>query len=253
MLEVAENPRAVIGGNQPPKAEPTPYEAMKTHIEDLYEEALGFLDGEPITTQAQADAVDRLKAMALEAEKDGDEKRKVEAKPFDDGKKEVQERWNPLVHKETGKCRQIITTCNKALTPFLLAEQKKLDDAAAEKSKLAADVAEAARAAHAAAAPDDLGATAKAEELLREATAVARDAKQAGSTRALASGGGRKSSGLVSYWITTLTDRRIALNHFMVTQPEALAAWLIEQAEKDVASGVRAIPGFTITEDKRAR
>lgn len=62
------NDRAVIGGNNPP--EPTPFELSKQAIEDLYEEARQWLDGDPVSTQAQADALNTLQARIKDAAKE---------------------------------------------------------------------------------------------------------------------------------------------------------------------------------------
>jgi hypothetical protein len=239
-----------IGHNNPP--EPTPYEAMKIHIEDLFDEAKNFLDGEPVTTQEMADAIDKLKAMALEAEKDGDGLRKVEAKPFDDGKKEVQERWNPLVNEKTGKCRQIISTCNTALAPFLKAKQDAINAEAARQQKIADDLAAEALAKHKAANLDNLADKDEAEQALKVAAQAQRLATQTSSTRAQAKGG-RRATSLRDVYTPELTDAMEALKHYRADRPETLKAWLIEQAEGDIFGGVRAIPGFNIKHDQVAR
>lgn len=241
---------AAIGHNQPP--EPTPYEAMKIHIEDLFDEAKNFLDGEPITTREMADAIDRLKAMALEAEQEGELKRKAEAKPFDDGKKAVQERWNPLVHKDTGKCRTIIATCNKALAPFLKAKQDAINAEAARQQKIADDLAAEALAKHQAATADNLAASDEAEQAMKVAAQAQRLADQTSNTRAQAKGG-RRATSLRDVWTPELTDAMEALKHYRADRPEVLKAWLIEQAEGDIFAGKRAIPGFNIKHDQVAR
>lgn len=253
-------PIAGIGDNNPPEdiAPPvalTPYETMKIHIDDLFEEAVQWLDGDPVTTQAQADAIDKLKAMALEAEKTGEAERKAEAKPFDDGKKAVQDKWNPLVHKDTGKCRKIIKTCNTALAPFLKAEQDRINAAAAAKQAEADRLAEEARRAHRMANPDNLAEQDAAEQRIREAQFAQKDANRASKERAQAHGGGRATS-LRDVYTPVLVDPALALRFYKETQPEALKAWLVEQAEFDVGRGLRApdaIPGFRIDHDQVAR
>mgnify|MGYP006871987512 CR=1 FL=1 len=47
--EIAENPRAVIGGNAPP--EPTPFDLVCENVESVYLEAKNWLDGAAIETQ----------------------------------------------------------------------------------------------------------------------------------------------------------------------------------------------------------
>jgi hypothetical protein len=101
------NQVATIGHNSPP----TPFDDIETRINDLYEEAKMWLDGEEVTEQKQADALNTLASQIREAAKEAEEMRKAEAKPFDDGKKAVQERYNPLIQKgkETLSSRKKLT------------------------------------------------------------------------------------------------------------------------------------------------
>ncbi len=57
---------------------------------------------------------------------------------------------------------------------------------------------------------------------------------------------------LRSVWTPTLTDPCAALKHYRERQPDELKAWLLSQAEKDVRAGARSIPGFEISETKKA-
>lgn len=240
---MATNPRVVIGGNNPP--EPTPYEAIKLHIDDLMETAQGFLDGEPITTQAVADEVGKLLAEARLAEKAAEEQRKIEAKPFDEGKAAVQVRYKPL----TERCALVSTTAKRALAPFLAAEQAKRDAEAAEARRIADAKAAEAREALRAADATNLAAREHAEALLKEAGRADKAANRASKDKVMVAGGARSVSQR-SVWTPTLTDRRAALNHYAKVQPEALTEWLIGQAQADVRAGARTIPGFVISEEK---
>jgi len=243
---VSDNPRVVIGDNNPP--EPTPYEAISLHVSDLAETAQGFLDGEPITTQVMADEVGKLLAAAREAEKAAEAQRKIEAKPFDDGKAAVQALWTPI----KAKCSLVSDTAKKALAPFLEAEQAKRDAAAVEARKEAEAKAKAAQDALRAIDATNLAEREAAEQLLKDAGKAERLANKAEKGKALVAGGARSVS-LRSVWSAELTDRREALSHYMREQPDALADWLIDQANKDVAAGVRSIPGFTIKDKKVAQ
>jgi len=243
------NAPAPIGHNQPPM---TPYETIALHIDTLMETAQGFLDGEPITTQAVADEVGKLLDEARQARAAAEEQRKLEAKPFDDGKKAVQALWTPLTDEKTGKCALIASTAKKALAPFLAAEQARKDEAAAEARRIADAAAEKAREALRTAEPTDLASRENAEALLKAADKAAKDATRAGKDKALVAGGARSVS-LRSVWTPTLIDPVAALKHYKETQANALKDWLLEQAVKCVAAGARAIPGFEITETKVAR
>jgi hypothetical protein len=237
-----------MGHNNPPES--TPYENFKAYIDDLAFEAKNFLDGKPIETEEQAAAVSKILNDARKARTDADAQRKVEAKPFDDGKAAVQALWTPLTDEKKGRCAQIAETCKQVLAPWLKKiEDKQAAEAEAAKAE-AARLAQIALDAHKASA-GNLEALEDAERLLSAAKAAAVDAAKAGKARAQVRGGGRATS-LRSEWTPTLTDSVEALKHYRATKPDALKEWLTEQACKDVHAGARAIPGFTITEERKA-
>lgn len=248
MNALAPDPRLSIGGNNPP--EETPFEAIKVHIDDLYAEAKGFLDGEPIATQGQADAVSNLLNMIREAEKVADAERVKENEPFDTGKAQVQARYAPLIGKTktvTGKTVLAADACKAALAPWLL----KLDTERREReaaARWAADEAAAkAAAAFRAADTSDLDAREAANALAEDARKAEQAAKAAANAKATVKGDGR-AVGLRSTWTPTLSDPRAALNHYAVAQPERIKTLLLDLAAEDVRAGKRTIPGFTVTE-----
>jgi hypothetical protein len=113
-------PRLNIGGNNPP--EPTPYELVKTEIDDLFAEARHFLDGEPVSTPEIAEAIQTLMRRIQAAATKAEVARVDENKPFDEGKAEVQARYNALIGKTTkitGKTHMAVELCKQALTPWL--------------------------------------------------------------------------------------------------------------------------------------
>lgn len=231
-----------IGHNSPPVA------AHGMHIDDLYSEAANWLDGTPIENEAQAAALGGLLAKFREARTGADEQRKIEAKPFDEGKAAVQAAWKPPIEK-CERAEKILKNAIGAWQIKLEAEQRA---AAAEAAAKAADEREAGQAAlKAAQGSDRLSDAEDAEAALKRAKEAETAASRADKAKPLVATGGR-SIGLRSYWEPTLTDSVAALKHYRETQPEALKAWLLEQAAKDVRLGARVIPGFAITEDRRA-
>lgn len=239
---------ALIGHNGAPLS---PFEAHAANIEDLYAEAKNWCDGEPITTQAQADEVSRLLGMIREAENAAEETRKIEAKPFDDGKAEVQARYNPLIQKTTGKTALAALACKAALAPWLQKlENEKLASAAAAR-QAADEAAKLAAEALAAAAPDNLGAREAAEGLAKAAKKAGQAANRAEGDKAAAAGLGRAVT-LRSYWAPELTDGVLAARHYWAERRPECEAFFLTLAKTDVASGKRQIPGFVVTEDRRA-
>lgn len=236
---------AVVGHNNPP--EPTPFELARNTVDALYEEAKHWLDGQPIANPQQADSVSLLMDSLRRAEKEADEARKAEAKPFDEGKAEVQARYNPILKRaKTG-----VEGCRAALTPWL----RKVEDDKREAARLERERAEQARQAAEtairAAAPDDLEARERAEELVSDAKRAAASANRAEKDRAQAMGGTRATA-LRSDWVASLADPFAAAQHYWGTNQEACEAFFLSLAEADVRAGKRQIPGVLVTEEKRA-
>jgi hypothetical protein len=236
---------AVIGHNQPP--EPTPYEAIKLHIEDLMETAQGFLDGEPITTQAMADEVGKLLAAARDAEKAAEAQRVIEKRPHDEAAKAVQALWTPL----TAKCGLVASTAKRALAPFLEAEQAKRDAEAVEARKLAEALAAEAQAALQAAAATDLAAREQAEDLLKEAGKADRAANRAGKGRASAAGGARAVSLRTSY-VAEVTDYTAFARWAWTHRRAEYEAFLVDLAEREGRNGPVSIPGIIVHTKREA-
>lgn len=241
MTDVLE--AAPMGHNRPPM---TPYEAIKAHADDLLTEAHNWADGATVESQAQDDAISQLIADLLDAQKAADEARKTENKPFDDGKAEVQERYNvyiaPLTNKEPGKLPKAVAALKATLKPYrdrLEAEKR----AAAESARQAAEkAAQEAAAARAEAADNDLGAQEVAAALTAQAEQAAKDAKAAEKD---------KAPGLRKTYTPVLTDKRAAILHYMNAQPDAFVELVERLAVIDVRAGKRQIPGFEVREGTR--
>lgn len=236
---------AEIGHNNPPLS---PFEAHKANIDDLYTEAKNWCDGEPISTQAQHDEVERLLDLIREAHDAADEARKIENKPFDDGKAEVQARYAPLISDTKavqGKtvlakaaCLAMLNPWRKKVADEKAAEAQRLQDIADEKIRLAT---EAARAAE----PTNLEASEEVESLIA-------DARIAQKTAARADKGATTGTGLRTYYTPTMTDGVVAARHYWAVRRPEYEAFFLSLAKADVLSGKRSIPGFEITEDRRA-
>jgi len=240
---------ATIGHNKPPLS---PFELMAEYINDLYDEAAQWLDGEPVTRQEQADALNTLENRIREAAKDCEAMRKDEVKPLDDAKAEIQERYNPLIGKTTkvtGKTVAAIDAVKAALKPYLL----ELDRQQREAAEAAREEAEAKQAAAMEAMrsrdASNLEQAAEAERLVREAKQAEAEAARAEKAKAHAKGDGR-ASGLRSVWRATITDEKAAAGWLWTDHRPELMAFVQEQADKAVRSGKRSLPGFEITEHK---
>ncbi|WPZ05523.1 hypothetical protein [Pelagerythrobacter marinus] len=254
------NPRAQIGGNNPPPEEEIKpeWEAVKVHMDDLLTEAENWADGEPISKQEQADKVSDLRRMLQEAARLADKARVAEKKPYDDAIAEIQGRYNeyiaPLKNKKPGSVSKADRALANLLTPWL----NKLDEEKRERERKAKEEADAKQAAALAAREqakksDDLSEMDKADDLLAAAEEAAATLKVVEREKPQAKGAFR-ASGLRSVWTASLNEGEggKALVHYAKAQPDRVKAFLQQLADEDVRRGVREIPGFTINKTKVA-
>lgn len=247
MDALAENTRAVIGGNAPPQ-DPTPFEIAAKAIEDVYSEASLWLDGAEVNSTELAEGIDNLKKTIARARKDADEARKIENKPFDDGKAEVQARYNPLLKKaDLAK-----DACNKALEPWLKKEADRIEAEARAKREAAAELQRKAEEAIRATDAANLEERAAAEQLVKDAKKAGAVANRAEKQTATAGGMLGRATGLRSYWIATMTDTAKAGKWGWTYHKSEILEFITGLAQKDATAGQREIEGFAIIEEKRA-
>lgn len=242
------NAIATIGHNQPPA---TPFDIVSEKINDLYAEAKNWCDGEEIASQEQADEVQKLMRLIQSAEKEADEARKDEARPHDEAKAAIQERYNPLIGKTksvTGLTVLAIDACKKALAPWLRKVEEENRRKAEEARKEAEAKAEAARAALA--QRQSLEDAERAEALVREAKQAEADARRAANAKAGAKGEGRAVT-LRDKYTPEVTDYTAFARHVWTAHRSDMEDFLNAQAAKLVTAGVRnGIPGVTIHHER---
>lgn len=215
---------------------PPAHEAMAMHIEELFVMVSDTVAGATVSTDEQEAALDGLLDDLRTARKDADAKRAEEKRPHDDAAKAVQTKWKPLLDR----CDMAANEIKRLLTPYREAKQRAKDEAA-RKARAEAEARQAAAQA-ALRQSDDLTAKFAAEE----------DLKAARKLTAVANKIDRAPTGLRTRWVAELDNPTAALKHFMATQPDALKAWLLDQAQRDVNAGARVIPGFVIKEERKA-
>jgi hypothetical protein len=239
------NQIASIGHNQAP----TPFDDIEARINDLYAEARQWLDGEEVTEQTQADALNTLASQIREAAKEAEEMRKAEAKPFDDGKKEVQERYNPLIQKGKGKTEVALNAVKSALKPYLL-ELDRIQQEAAQKAREEAEQAERdAQAAMQHRDPSNLEHQEEANRLAEQAKSAQQAANKAENAKAHAKGNGR-ATGLRTRTKVSIANERDAAAWAWKHDREQLMVFILTLAEKAVRNGSHKIEGFNITQEK---
>lgn len=245
------NAHATIGHNNPP--EPTPFEASKATISDLFAEAKNWCDGEPIASQEQADEVQKLLRLIQAAEKEADERRIAENKPFDDGKAEVQARYAPLIANTKsvkGMTVLAVDACKKALTPWLLkveAENKAKAEALRKEAEEKAAAAQAAMRVR----DGDLEKSAAAEVLVQEAKQAEADARRADNAKASAKGAGRAVT-MRDYYTPEIVDATQFARHVWTVHRADMDAFLATMAARIVSNGITSgIPGVTVHHERR--
>lgn len=246
---MADGSPAPLGHNNPPD----PFAAIEVHVSDLMTEAKNWCDGTAIENQAQADAVAKLIDEFRAAAKAADEARKEEARPFDEGKAAVQEKYAVLIAEtktQTGAIPRALAALKATLTPWLQKLERERREAEEAARKAAEEKARAAAEAVRAADPSNLEAREDAESLVTAAEDAAALADAIGKDKAHAKGDGR-AIGLRKFYTPVMTDRKAALMHYAATRPDDIVATLQRLAEVDVREGKRTIPGFDVREETR--
>ena len=233
---------ATIGHN----GAPDPFDALRVHTDDLLDQARTIA---AVTTAEQLEAVDNLAADLRDAGDQLEALRVERKKPLDEAINAIQELFNPylapLKNKVAGKIPLALDAIKKAKEPYLQ-EQERLRQEEARRQREAAEQAarEAAEAARAAAG-EDMEAREEAEAQVIQAQAMTRNA-----TRAEAAVS--RGSGLRSFWVADLIDPNAAIKHYIARNPDAVKDFLREMARKDIAAGLRTVPGFDVREERRA-
>lgn len=240
---------AVVGHNNPP--EQTPFDAVKEKIEDLYGEAKNWLDGDPIANQEQADQVQRLMRLIQAAEKEADEARKEEAKPHDEAKAAIQDRYNALIGKTktvTGLTVMAVDACKKALAPWLI----KADEEKRRREEELRKEAEAKRLAalEAAKQRESLDGREQFEQAVQQARQAEDYARKAAKDKASAKGEGRAVT-LRDRYTAEVTDYAEFARHVWANHRSDLFAFLDAQAKKICDAGVHhGTPGVAIHHER---
>lgn len=236
------NPIATIGHNSPP--EPA-HIAIFQEIDDLFDEAKNFADGEPIDSEALHDAMTDLRDRLHKAGAAAEALRKDAVKPHDDAKAAIQLVYNPYVKDKTGKVALGKSAIDALTGAWRVA---KAAAAQAEARRIADEAAEAKRLADAAiqSSSGNLAARAEAEELLASAKKLEKTAKR---TEKSATTG----TGLVTRWVAVMVDEGAALDWAYARAKDEFLAVVQSNADTAVRGGVRVVPGFKVEEQKVSR
>ena len=238
--------RATIGHNQPP--EPTPFELIQNGVNDLYDEAKLWLDGEPITTEKQASSLavlgDNIKEIAKEAEA----LRVAERKPHLEANKAIQAIYLPLLDK----AEKALAVLDEALKPFMVAKQQAQDEAAKKAREEADQKQREAEEAIRAAPVDNLAEREAAEALIADAKKSEKEASRAAKARPNVKGEGRART-LVTTYEAEVVDHTYAGRAMWKMYPDEYHQLTATLCQRTVDNGVREIPGVVVNEHKNVR
>lgn len=237
---------AKIGHNR------SPFDISKEEINDLYSEAKNWLDGEEIASQEQADMVQKLLRSIQSATKEADERRKEEAKPHDDAKAEIQERYNTLIGKTktvTGIAVLATEACKEALSPWLQKVEAENQRVAEEARKEAAEKQRIAMEAMQ--ARESLEDREAAEKLVQDAKQAEAGARKLGNAKAAAKGAGRAVT-LRDYYQPVIVSQPEFARYLWTSHKADMADFLNAMAAQLVAAGIRKIPGVEIKHERIA-
>ena len=238
---------AQIGHNNPP----SPFDEAEAKILDLYEEAKNWCDGEPINSETQAGKVSELISLLRGAEKEADTLRKAEAKPHDDAKKAIQDKYNPLIQKDKGKTSLAIELCKQALKPWMEKKLREKEEAGRRaREEAEAEKRKAAEAMRAAQKTADLVLREEAERLAENAKLAEVAAQKIAKEPANVKGAGGKSSHFRTSYEPEILDASTVSRHYWETNKEALMWKIMELVKADFAMGKRNIPGVKCNEIK---
>lgn len=230
-----DNPRAVIGHNQP-----DPIEVALSAIQDLYDEAKNFADGEPITSPEMHDAIEKLYDGIHDAGRKAEALRVEAKRPHDEAAAAVQAKFNPYKKK--------VDTAKAALSALLTPWRTRLaceKEEAARLARLEADRIAAEATAAIRASAGDLAARERAEELLKEAKVLDRVARKEDR-------GATQGTGLRTVWKADLVQPGVALDWAWERDAARFTALVQSMADEAVRLGARTVPGFVVRAQERA-
>lgn len=224
------NAIAQTGHNNPPD----PIDAINAHFEAVREEAENWLDGSPVETDGQMQAVDALIKDVKGWKKQLEAGQKSESAPLHDAWKEALARWKPTLDDADRIVKGLVATVDafkRKLAAEKEAERKRAEAEAWEKTRAAAEVARQADASNLEQQRAAAEAQREAEEAQRAAQAAKNDTVK----------------GLRTYEVTEVLDRRALINWIATNRKDDLAEWMGEYARRHKLH----IPGVVETRKER--
>ena len=221
-----QNPRAVIGANNPPD----PIDTITAAFEDDRTEAEGWLDGKPVENEAQMNAADKLRGLMRDWRLALEKGQKSATAPLHDIYKAELERWKPTIEDakriEAGLVG-ILDGFKRKLSVQKVEADRIAQAAAWEATHKAQEATRLADATNIEATRAAAAAMAQAEELQRAAKVASADTVK----------------GLRTVTRYEITDHKGLLNWIARNDRDAITAFIEEWARKNhktaAADGLR--------------
>lgn len=225
------NPRAVLGGNNPPD----PIDAICAQFEAERDEAANWMDGSKVENEDQMKAVDALRKSAREWRLALEAGQKSASAPLHDAWKAELARWKPTLD-DAKRHEDGLKALLDGFKQKLAAEKAEAERAArAEAARKMREAEEAARLAN----PANI-------EEQRAAAEAQREAEEA--QRRVAEAKKEKVTGLRTVTMYEIEDHRAALHDIATNDRDAITAFIEEYVRRN--HKVRAINGVRVWQDK---
>jgi hypothetical protein len=226
-----------IGANNPPA-----FDAFSMALEDVRLEAGNFLDGSPLETQEQANALGVIVSTAKKIRKDADAARAEEKRPHDEAASAVQSKWKPLLAQADA-----IASASQAPLTAWLHKQEAEQREAARLARVEAERVQAEALAAERAAAGNIEATERARELAKDADKAVRLANRADKAKAHVAGADR-AIGLRARQVATVTDYRALLDWIVENDRPALEQFMDHYADKSLPAR---LPGVEVSTERK--
>lgn len=229
----AVNPRAVIGGNNPPD----PIDVALEPYGDILEEVGHWLDGKAVENDAQLAATDALLKDLKAARKAVDTARDECTKPLHEIWKAEVARWKPTQDDLDRQVKCLVA----AQAPYKAKLAAEKEAARIEAERIAAVKAEEARQAHLAANAADIEAQRQADDMLEEAARAERQARAASKDTV---------KGMRTVQVYEIENHKSALNWIARNDRDAVTGFIEEYVRRNFK--LRAIDGVKVEFKKEA-
>lgn len=229
----AVNPRAVIGGNNPPD----PIDVALEPYGAILEEAANWLDGVAVENDGQLKATDKLLKALKDARKAVDVARDECTKPLHEAWKSEVARWKPTQDDLDRQVKCLVA----AQAPYKAKLAAEKEEARRKAQEEADRIADEARKAHQAANAASIEEQRKADELIAAAEEAQRQARIAAKDTV---------KGMRTVQVFEIEDHRAALHWIAKHDREAVTAFIDEYVRRNFKT--RPIDGVKVETRKEA-